>query len=162
MKMSELTGAALDWAVAKCEARTLETVLTNHDYRVGERDPAVNPEFTGEFMVTDPLDTDGYAIVGDDYDALVIEAHDHLLATIEYSTDWAQAGAIIEREWINIEKRINEMHWTASVVYEDKEHDGFERTEAKGDTPLIAAMRCYVASKLGDEVEIPEELEVTA
>jgi hypothetical protein len=27
-----------------------------------------------------------------------------------------------------------------------------------GDTPLIAAMRCYVASKLGDEVEIPKEL----
>jgi hypothetical protein len=27
-----------------------------------------------------------------------------------------------------------------------------------GTTPLIAAMRCYVASKLGDEVELPEEL----
>jgi hypothetical protein len=27
-----------------------------------------------------------------------------------------------------------------------------------GDTPLIAAMRCFVASKLGDEIEIPEEL----
>jgi hypothetical protein len=27
-----------------------------------------------------------------------------------------------------------------------------------GHTPLIAAMRCYVASKLGDEVEIPEGL----
>ncbi len=27
-----------------------------------------------------------------------------------------------------------------------------------GPTPLIAAMRCYVASKLGDEIEIPEEL----
>jgi hypothetical protein len=25
-------------------------------------------------------------------------------------------------------------------------------------TPLIAAMRCYVASKLGDDIEIPEEL----
>jgi hypothetical protein len=25
-------------------------------------------------------------------------------------------------------------------------------------TPLIAAMRCYVASKLGDEVDVPEEL----
>ena len=24
--------------------------------------------------------------------------------------------------------------------------------------PLIAAMRCYVASKLGDEVEVPDEL----
>lgn len=30
-----------------------------------------------------------------------------------------------------------------------------------GPTPLIAAMRCYVASKLGDEVEIPEELLTT-
>jgi hypothetical protein len=27
-----------------------------------------------------------------------------------------------------------------------------------GDTPLIAAMRCFVTSKLGDEIEIPEEL----
>jgi hypothetical protein len=27
-----------------------------------------------------------------------------------------------------------------------------------GPTPLIAAMRCYVASKIGLEVEIPEEL----
>lgn len=24
--------------------------------------------------------------------------------------------------------------------------------------PLIAAMRCYIASKLGDEIEIPKEL----
>jgi hypothetical protein len=30
--------------------------------------------------------------------------------------------------------------------------------QGEGDTCLIAAMRCYVASKLGDEVEIPEEL----
>ena len=29
---------------------------------------------------------------------------------------------------------------------------------AKGPTPLVAAMRCYVASRLGDEVEISEEL----
>ena len=28
----------------------------------------------------------------------------------------------------------------------------------RGPTPLIAAMRCYVASKLGDEVEVPDEL----
>ena len=27
-----------------------------------------------------------------------------------------------------------------------------------GPTPLIAAMRAYVASKLGEEVEVPEEL----
>jgi hypothetical protein len=27
-----------------------------------------------------------------------------------------------------------------------------------GPTPLIAAMRCYVASKMGDEIELPEEV----
>jgi hypothetical protein len=136
--------------VAKCEARTLETVLTNHDYRVGERDPAVNPEFTGEFMVTDPLDTDGYAIVGDDYDALVIEAHDHLLATIEYSTDWAQAGAIIEAWMIDV--------GTYRGAWRAARHVGSAPTYGYGPTPLIAAMRCYVASKLGDDIEIPEGL----
>ena len=30
--------------------------------------------------------------------------------------------------------------------------------EITGPAPLVAAMRCYVANKLGDEVEIPEEL----
>jgi len=27
-----------------------------------------------------------------------------------------------------------------------------------GPTPLIAAMRCFVASKLGEEVDVPQEL----
>jgi hypothetical protein len=31
-------------------------------------------------------------------------------------------------------------------------------TYLDGPTPLIAAMRCYVASKLGDDINIPEEL----
>jgi len=31
-------------------------------------------------------------------------------------------------------------------------------TNASGPTPLIAAMRCFVASKVGDEVEIPDIL----
>lgn len=35
-------------------------------------------------------------------------------------------------------------------------HDIFDLAKERG--PLIAAMRCFVASKLGDEVEIPEEL----
>jgi hypothetical protein len=37
--------------------------------------------------------------------------------------------------------------------FEISESDGFY-----GLTPLIAAMRCYVASKLGKEVEVPGEL----
>jgi len=29
---------------------------------------------------------------------------------------------------------------------------------AVADTPLVAVMRCYVASKLGDDIELPEEI----
>ena len=33
------------------------------------------------------------------------------------------------------------------------------RCGGEGPTPLIAAMRCFVASRLGDEVDVPEELQ---
>jgi hypothetical protein len=117
IKTYELTGAALDWAVAKCE---------------------VGAEFISE--IDDP----------------------HF-----YSTDWEQAGPIIEREGIEIVRGNNlyfpkgneqgnyyEPLWIARLSLMDLEQ-GFK---FRGTTPLIAAMRCYVASKLGDEVEIPEEL----
>ena len=95
MKTSELTGAALDWAVTKCMGYN-ESVWRN---------------FRNECL---------------------------------YSTDWAQGGPIIEREKITLD------------VFEDGVWVASEYKE--GPTPLIAAMRCYVASKLGDDVDIPEEL----
>ena len=69
---------------------------------------------------------------------------------ISYSTDWALSGSIIEREGIDIKKQSD--HWDATC---DKGEYVFWKF---GKTPLIAAMRCYVASKLGEEIEIPEEL----
>jgi len=69
--------------------------------------------------------------------------------------DWNVAGPIIEREGIEIYPLgAANGEWGARKV--DGEGD---LIRFYGDTPLIAAMRCYVASKLGDEVEIPEELE---
>lgn len=53
--------------------------LVNADYYAGARKPDVKPEFPGAFMVNDPLDPDGYAIVGDDIAALILEARGHLL-----------------------------------------------------------------------------------
>jgi hypothetical protein len=69
----------------------------------------------------------------------------------EYSTDWAQGGPIIEREGMTI--ALDAFGWQAR--HYDGESEPWIMT---GPTPLIAAMRCYVASELGDEVEIPEEL----
>lgn len=58
----------------------LEKKLLSYDYAVGPRDPAVLPGIPGAWMVTDPIDNeDGYIIVGDDREELIIEACDHLL-----------------------------------------------------------------------------------
>jgi hypothetical protein len=63
------------------------------------------------------------------------------------SVDWAQGGPIIEREKIQLWVG---QQWNASMESNSINPSEFE----SGQTPLIAAMRCYVASKLGDEVEV--------
>ena len=109
MKTNELTGLALDWAVAKCE----------------------NVVYHGP-------------------------------AWTKFSTDWAQGGPIIEREGITVSRTDQksykgQMPWVAYLI-EHLFEDEYEHEYQHGPTPLIAAMRCYVTSKLGDEVDIPEEL----
>lgn len=71
-----------------------------------------------------------------------------------YSTNWAQGGPIIEREKIAIEILSFDNQWSAHYKHPAFTHPN----RMRGPTPLIAAMRCFVASKLGDEVEVPEEL----
>jgi len=110
MKTSELTGAALDWAVAKCEGREWESADSFLAY--------------------------------------------HEPGDMNYSTDWAQGGPVIERE--NIGLVCQQPESTQRCAYRQTP-DG-EVFYYYGPTPLIAAMRCYVASKLGDNIDIPEEL----
>jgi hypothetical protein len=73
------------------------------------------------------------------------------------STDWRDGGPIIQRERIAVEwrdreewwnnERISGARWLATIP-------GGVPTEL-GQTPMIAAMRAYCASKFGDEVELP-------
>ena len=65
-----------------------------------------------------------------------------------YSNDWAHGGPIIEREGITL--RCGLHGWDAEL----EEFDAISH----GPAPLIAALRCYVSSCLGSEVEVPEEL----
>ena len=69
------------------------------------------------------------------------------------STNWALGGEIIEREGISVDR--DAVDWTAWTWARTR--DAAEYVSS-GDTPLIAAMRCFVVSKLGDEVEIPEDI----
>jgi hypothetical protein len=80
------------------------------------------------------------------------------LVAFKYSTDWAQGGPIIEREGIDV-RRYEWWGPSMEVVAWSAQLYGTETPCVQtGPTPLIAAMRCFVASKLGDDIEIPEEL----
>jgi hypothetical protein len=140
MKTSELTGAALDWAVGVAEGMQWQ----NDDPEVGfyhHRDH----QYRNDRLVLKDLD---YAIM-DDWG----------LTLYSPSTDWAQAGPIIEQERLTL--NYENLYGTGqSMAYYlrtlfDEETDGWQQT---GPTPLIAAMRCYVTHKLGNEVDVPVEL----
>jgi hypothetical protein len=124
MKTAELTGAALDLAVAKAEGATdfwYDTVAT-YWVKLDGKDRALRYGWAQSYLP---------------------------------STDWAQGGPLIEREGIDlIYERNSDGHivqiWAR--IGEDAPPEYF------GQTGLEAAMRCYVASKMGDTVDIPKEL----
>ena len=91
----------------------------------------------------------------------------NILGWIPYrpSVAWAQGGPIIEREMIDLRKIYNNGLpnanpydcWKAEIIFRDGKLVAGDLF-AYGPTPLVAALRCYVASKLGDIVEVPENL----
>ena len=111
MKTSELTGAALDWAVAKCEGVEVKKYQESPSLFLGKGFDKYKP-----------------------------------------STEWSQGGPIIEREKIVL-GYLNGL--SCASMFEDDKHQCMEF----GPTPLIAAMRCYCCAKLGDEIDIPQELQ---
>ena len=78
------------------------------------------------------------------------------------STDWSQGGPIIEREHVTCGPQtygpgtVILGAWWAVIGYDPDYRQHIH--EEYGPTPLIAAMRAYVASKLGDTVDVPEDL----
>jgi hypothetical protein len=118
LNTSELTGAALDWAVAKCEGKSVET---NDDW-----------------VIDIALDT---ILISD--------------SRFQPSSDWAKAGPIIHREGILMGPSPFPGEPYAACVGSEWDTGAFTQS---GSTPLIAAMRCFVTSKLGPQIEVEEEL----
>lgn len=84
----------------------------------------------------------------------------HSIGGQNYSSDWSRGGPIIERERIELGNWGIEGWEAKATNYTFLNTPQEEATFATkyGDTALIAAMRCYVVSKMGDTVDIPEEL----
>ena len=108
IKTSELTGAALDWAVEQIES--------------GAGPDKAQKQWRYFGRVFHP------------------------------STDREQGWQIIERELITV-CALSKNKFSAGYAVANS-----AKNNQTGPTFLIAGMRCYVASKMGDEIEIPEEL----
>jgi hypothetical protein len=123
--VSALIGPALDWAVAVCEEKPIR------------HDPAARGRTAdGGYWVWPGVPA---MRIGKEYSP---------------STNWAQGGPIIAREFIALNGG-QEPCASMQIEVADGVFLALDWIEGRGTTPLIAAMRCYVASRLGGEVEIP-------
>lgn len=134
---TELVGRALDWAVATCEGME-PTVTDGRRIWIGAKRPF------------DP------------------------------SISWADAGPIIAREAIGLRKHTRSnlwfamrsadmgdgqtVDWAELTIRGGEPYGAFSYQVSKrqqrfhGHTALVAAMRCFVATKLGTVVEVPANL----
>lgn len=114
IKTEDLTGAALDWLVAKASGYAPE-----YDYA------AFGTVFRGWWLTGDG-----------EYKQMP-----------HYSTNWAQAGPIIQREGISTRLNHKQAQLWEAYIWLPTQHDQSEADSnsytAFGTTPLIAAMRCF-------------------
>lgn len=127
VKVSELSGVQLDWAVARAEGVFVQ--ISNGGWWL--------------------FDSDAFLEFRNDY-------NDSKLQAFRPSTDWAQGGPIIGREKLHLayygDNEWGAFRWKTYLI------EGYEHEPQNGTTPLIAAMRCYVAIKLSGEIEVPNKL----
>ena len=113
IKTSELTGAALAYAVAQTTPDLMQVGLCFY----------IRDAESGERVLFNPAE------------------------------NWSQGGPIIDQMM-----RLSTENSTYMGECYFELFDGERNLTGVGPTPLVAAMRCYCASKLGDEVDVPEEL----
>ncbi|CAB4158509.1 Bacteriophage P22, NinX [uncultured Caudovirales phage] len=166
IRTSDLIGPAIEWAVAVAEGHHV-VVLTVAEQEVRwfggvepeklERERAAFDAYIRDTLKPEIrlLSDDGHKRHPTHSEAAMLYAQG--IPKFMCSTSWAQGGPIIEREGIAIHPSPT---WTARYGLTTLAHHGGHRGhfQSIGPTPLVAAMRCYVRAKLGDEVDVPDEL----
>jgi hypothetical protein len=129
IKTAELSGKALDWAVAVSQGGGglwFDTVGT-HWIKLNGKDRALSGGWSDS-------------------------------QNFQPSKDWRDGGPIIDMAAINLGTQRNEpgfrphpdRMWHAQT--NQRVYVGY------GPTPLVAAMRCFVCARLGQEIDVPDEL----
>lgn len=139
--IKDLAGPALDYAVARacgCELTTAHAHFRK----------CAAPVWSA--------DTIEKSISTFDDGPRIIDAYGNVAPIPSYSTGWDHSGPLLERTpGLEIKQWLESRPESKCEVHiHNYEGDWI----AFGPTMLIAAMRCYVASKFGEFVEVPEEL----
>lgn len=124
MKTCDLTGAALDWAVAIANGVPAGDIVFTKGSGPWRRTRDGDGKLTGSYQ-TGP--------------------------EFRFHSKWEAAGPIIDREDIDVIS-VGVKNFAARI------ENASNVITAYGSTRCIAAMRCFVRSKLGDEVDVPDEL----
>lgn len=142
VRTSTLTNQALNWAVAKsvdCE------LVMSHNYF---RKIAENAGWDDKKIEAQLAKMDNHACF--------LDFAGNAIPVPDYCNDWNAAGRIINnipgyqsKSWME-----SKPDSKCEVHIHNYEGDWVEF----GPTLLIASMRCFVASRLGDMVDVPEEL----
>jgi hypothetical protein len=128
-EVAQLSGAALDWAVAVCQG------LPVKDDPMG----FITGAQSGFWLW--PEDNHGCKLIGKTYSP---------------STLWVQGGLIMEESCI-----FPSEYKGRAKMNPNKFQAGEGVCWAGGETPLIAVMRSYVMSRLGQEIHVPKRLAPT-
>lgn len=129
IKTADLTGPALNWAVGTALELPVEVCQIFQYGRPNGK----------HYISIGETDKDGAEV------------------DFEPSEEWSQGGPIIERARIALRAHDHDVQeWSAepSINTVQTRLSAF----STGPTPLISACRCFVAARLGDEVDVPDEL----
>lgn len=135
MNVSELSGVALDWAVA--EAVGLKTVVCSpgqyrHDIKGGIHcSTSYGCHFGAPSL---------FGIDPNEYSP---------------STDWSQGGPLIEKHNLSLLPQIGGAYYAQWAV---PNMDDYEEAELVAPSALLAICRAVVSKELGQAVQIPAEL----
>lgn len=141
VKVGDLKGPALDWAVAQ-----IDSFCTGLEWRPR----AEGRLFVGFGMIENVTQPCAYLSNG----SSISERFGMRRNGVEPyspSTDWSQGGRLIEQHCISL-LTYESSDWWAGF---DLDHGEPSGANAFGETPLIAACRALVAAKIGQTVEVP-------
>jgi hypothetical protein len=133
MRVSDLTGALLDYWTARAEG------VPAAELEIRDAQRPDDPRSPKQFCVRTVWDIAGLG--------------GQCVERIDYSTEWRRAGRLLEKHEIDLAYAVDPARWQAEIQASAEGLRGWYTVTEEGNTPLIAICHAVVRAAFGDEVE---------